>query len=79
MEFEQKSGKLIERDVVKVAAFNAARKARDSMLNIPDRISAILAGMTDEREIHRIISDEIRRVCNELSGSASLAAQRADA
>lgn len=70
LEFEEKSGKLVSRDDVRVAAFNAARKARDSLLSIPDRIAPILAGITDDREVHRILTDEIRRVCSEMTSRA---------
>jgi hypothetical protein len=32
------------------------------MLNIPDRVSAELASMSDQFEIHRFLTDEIRKV-----------------
>lgn len=67
LEYEEKAGKLVNADEVKIAAFNAARKARDAMLSIPDRLSSVFAGISDEREIHRIMSDELRRVCEELA------------
>lgn len=72
VDYEEKIGKLINADEVKVAAFNAARKARDALLVIPDRLSPILAGMKDDREIHRVLTEEIRRVCDEL-GRAKIA------
>lgn len=66
--FEEKSGKLVSSDEVKVAAFNAARNARDALLNIPDRIAPMITGMTDTRAIHRTLTEEITRVCQQLSG-----------
>ena len=34
---------------------------RDAMLNIPDRIASELAAETDQFEIHRLLTVEIRR------------------
>lgn len=67
LEYEQKSGELVRRDEVKTSAFNAARKARDMLMTIPDRVAATLAATDDQGECHRILSEEIRRVCEELS------------
>ena len=73
LEWEEKSGKLINADAVSVAAFNAGRKMRDALFNIPDRISDILAGISDGREVHRILTEEIRRVAEkEAKGAAAL-------
>lgn len=66
--FEEKSGKLVQADEVKVAAFNSARGARDALQGIPDRIAPMLTGVTDTRMIHRIITEEVTRVCEMLSG-----------
>lgn len=74
LEYEEKSGKLVSADHVRVTAYNSARTARDALLNIPDRVAGVLAGITDEREVHRVLTDEIRRVVNELSRAASVAA-----
>ena len=42
-EFDERSKNLISRHEVEIAAFNRYRTYRDSMLNIADRISAVLA------------------------------------
>jgi len=67
LEFEQKSGKLVDADDVKKQAFKAARTVRDSMLNIPDRIAAELAAETDTFKIHKRITDEIRKALESLT------------
>jgi hypothetical protein len=67
LEFKRMSSTLVSVDEVRVAAFNTNRRARDLLLAIPDRVSAVVAGMTDAAEIHKVLSDEIRRVCDELS------------
>ena len=43
IDFEERSAKLVSADEVKVAAFNRFRQFRDGMLNIPDRLAAVLA------------------------------------
>jgi len=69
LEFEEKSGKLVNADEVRVAAFNAARKVRDAFFSIPDRIAPILAGTDDAKEVHRLLTEEIRIVCTNLSNN----------
>lgn len=67
IEYEMKTGKLVEADKVRVKAFNAARKAREMLLGLPDRLSPQLAGETNTFEIHRILTEELRRICTEIS------------
>ncbi|HBJ76109.1 MAG TPA: hypothetical protein DDY86_11660 [Syntrophaceae bacterium] len=47
---------------VKDAAFSRARQVRDALLNIPDRISSILAAETDHDRTRDILIAEIRQV-----------------
>jgi hypothetical protein len=68
IEFEERSGKLISRDEITVAAFTKARTVRDNLLNIPDRVAAVLAAETDPVRTHQILTDEIRKALIELSG-----------
>ena len=68
IEFEERAGKLVSRDQVTVAAFTKARTVRDNLLNIPDRVAAVLAAETDPVRTHQILTDEIRKALIELSG-----------
>jgi pyruvate/2-oxoglutarate dehydrogenase complex dihydrolipoamide acyltransferase (E2) component len=43
IDFEERTAKLVSSDEVQVAAFNRFRQFRDGMLNIPDRLAAVLA------------------------------------
>lgn len=52
IEYEERSGKLISRDEVKIAAFNQFRTFRDGLLNIPERLSAVLAAETKAHRVH---------------------------
>jgi hypothetical protein len=66
IEFEERSGKLLSRDEVTVAAFTVARTVRDNILNIPDRVAALLAAEANPARVHQILSDEIRKALIEL-------------
>jgi hypothetical protein len=68
VELEEKQGKLIDAEAVKAAAFNKGRMLRDSLLNIPDRMAAILAAESDQIKIADILAAEIRAALDELSG-----------
>ena len=67
LEFEQKSGELISAIEVEREYFNIARTVRDSLLNIPSRISAILAAESDKAKTSEILTNEIRQVLEILS------------
>lgn len=61
------TGELVNAEQVKKAAFNKGRVVRDGLLNIPDRVASIVASLDDEKEVHSILSKEIRLVLEELS------------
>jgi phage terminase Nu1 subunit (DNA packaging protein) len=67
LEFEQKSGKLVDADEVRAQLFALGRRVRDSLLGVPDRLAPILAGETDPAVVHRLLSEEIERGLAELS------------
>ena len=71
IEYEERLNKLVNRDEVKVAAFSMARTIRDSLLNIPDRIAAMLAAESDPTRVHYILTEELRRTLLELTGDGS--------
>jgi hypothetical protein len=60
-------GELISAEKVRQAMFAKGRIIRDGMMNIPDRISSLLANENDASKIHEILSKEIREVLTELS------------
>ncbi len=59
LEYEEKVGNLVSKDEVKVAAFNKFRLFRESMLNIPDRLAAMLAAESEEARCYEILATEI--------------------
>lgn len=68
LDLDERSGLLVSVDSVKNEAFKAARQVRDTMINIPDRVSAELAAMTDQFEIHARLSAEIRKALENFDG-----------
>jgi pyruvate/2-oxoglutarate dehydrogenase complex dihydrolipoamide acyltransferase (E2) component len=71
IEFEERTGKLVSRDEVQVAAFTRGRTIRDNLLNLPDRLAATLAAETDADRVHQLLSAEIRQALEELAGAHS--------
>jgi len=67
IDFEEKDGKLISADGARVAIFNTARKARDMLMAVPDRVAPLVVGLDDPHEIHRILMDEMRRIAGEIA------------
>jgi hypothetical protein len=59
LEYEERSGKLVEIAKMEVDAFTAARVARDKLLAIPDRLAPVLVGITDIHEIKEVLRKEI--------------------
>jgi len=70
LEFEELEGKLIRRDLITIQAFESGRSIRDGVLNVPDRICALLAAESSERVVRAILMDELTRVLLELSDTA---------
>lgn len=66
LEYEEKSGKLVDAEKVKAEAYKLARTVRDSMFNIPDRVAAEFAGISTAAEIHMRLTDEIRKALESL-------------
>jgi hypothetical protein len=67
IDFEERTSKVVSRDEVTVAAFTKARTIRDNLLNIPDRLAAMLAAESDAARAHEILTVEIRKALDEFS------------
>jgi hypothetical protein len=64
------AGKYIDADDVKAAAFNKAHAVRDAVLNIPERLAAVLAAENDPARVHELLAAEIRTALEDLSGDS---------
>ena len=71
LDYEERTGKLISKDEVQVASFNKFRQFRDNLLNIPDRLSAMLAAEVEAGPVHHILTNEIRKALNDFADVAS--------
>lgn len=60
-------GELVAIEEVKREAFNTARVVRNNLLNIPDRVSALLASMNEAEKIHEKLSEEIKTALGSIS------------
>ncbi len=72
VDYEERIRKLVDADQMRVAQFNAARKARDILISVPSRIAPLVVGMTEAAEVERILDVEIRRVCAEIAEATKL-------
>jgi phage terminase Nu1 subunit (DNA packaging protein) len=72
LELKIKTGQYISKESVYAGEFKAAHTIRDSILNIPDRISGIVLSMAktgaDEREIHAFLTKEFTEALRALAG-----------
>lgn len=66
LDFEERIGKLVEKEQVDALAFSVARLVRDAMLNIPSRIAGILAAESDQRKVHDLLEKELRQALEAL-------------
>ena len=69
LEFKERSGELVPAKDVTDANFEKARMIRDQLLNIPARISSIIAAERDPKKVHEILNNEIRQCLETLAGS----------
>lgn len=72
LEFEERTGKLVDASQVRTQIFALGRRLRDALMGLPDRLAPVLAGQPDPAVVHRILSDEIRVSLSELSGAPPL-------
>jgi len=67
LELDRQRGDLVRADEVRLGAFNMARKARDELIALPERLSATLAATQTAQEVQSILEEEIERICDEIS------------
>ena len=67
LELDRQRGVLIRADEVRLGAFNMARKARDQLIALPERVAAILAATQDPAEVQRVLEEEVERICQEIA------------
>lgn len=70
---EERVGRLVNADQVRIEAFNRARLLRDTILNVPARISALLAAEADPAQVERMLVEELRRALTEAATTGQVA------
>jgi hypothetical protein len=75
LDFEERSGKLVDADQVRAQIFALGRRAREALLGLPDRLAPVLAGESDPAEIHRLLAQELTTCLAELSAAPPLGAR----
>jgi len=68
LDFEQRSGKLVDADEVRVVAFEQGRRARKLIEPLGARLGPVLAGISDPEACRKIIDEEIAAICDEMAG-----------
>jgi hypothetical protein len=71
LEFDQRSGKLIDKAELKMKLAKLHMAVRDSLRTIPDRVAPIVAAETDQAKIHAMLLKEIGQALEGLSGAIS--------
>jgi hypothetical protein len=66
LDLDSRRGLVVRADEVRLGAFSMARRARDQLMAIPDRICAALAATDDPEVVRRILDGEIERICQEI-------------
>ena len=67
LELDRQRGTLVRADEVRLGAFNMARKARDQLIALPERLATVLAAIPEPAEVQRILEEEIERICQEIA------------
>jgi phage terminase Nu1 subunit (DNA packaging protein) len=67
IEAKAKTGQYVDARDVERQAFHVARTVRDSLQNIPDRVSSLLASISDANQIYDVLSKEIRLALESLA------------
>jgi len=73
LEYDIKIGKFIPADIVKIQSFKLARRVRDAILGVPDRISPELAACSSIRKTNTILRDALSTALTELQDLARYA------
>jgi len=64
---DQEEGALVEIKQVEADFFEHARRTRDAILNVPDRIGGELAGCTDQHVVTMKLTEELIQALTELA------------
>ena len=69
LEYDQRSGKLVDKNELKMRLAKLHMALRDSLRTIPDRVAPIVAAETDQAKIHAMLLKEIGQALESLSNA----------
>ena len=67
LDYQIKLGEYVSKVEVEQTFFEVARKVRDMLLNLPNKMALRVIGKKDIKEIESTINDEIRYILGNLS------------
>lgn len=70
MEYEESQGVLVRIEEVRTKIFKMTREARDQLVTMEDRLSPILASLTELNDVRRVLRDEVRLVCERIAAAS---------
>jgi hypothetical protein len=59
LKYEKEAGLLIEKGTIEKIAFEVARRTRDNILSVPDRVAADIAAETDPQKVHFMLTEAL--------------------
>lgn len=68
LKYEERMGQLVEAEKVHTEAYNTARRVRDALLGIPDRVAPIVAAEANPDQVHALLTEEITQALEGISG-----------
>ena len=74
LDFEERSGKLVDADKVREQVYALGHRMRDAMLSLPARLAPVLVGQADQAVILKLLEDEILTSLSELSTAPAIRA-----
>ncbi len=72
LDYQERNGEIVCAKDVANANFEKARQIRDQLLNVPARVSPILAAERDVKKVNEILTQEIRQCLESLAGDLKL-------
>ena len=67
LQLEEMAGRLVRREAVERAAYEAGRLLRDMILSVPSKLAGEIAGLKDPQAIEARMRDELRKVLDDLA------------
>ena len=71
LEFDQRSGRLVDKNELKMRLAKLHMAVRDSLRTIPDRVAPIVAAENDQAKIHAMLLKEIGQALEGLGSAIS--------